>query len=186
MRRALYLIGGPGTGKSTTVRHVLKGVRLDEPGPVDGKFPLLAGQKFRDSSGVYLGKRGGKFPGTDRLSMAVAPQAVDWALSNRVPDVVIGEGARLGVAKFLAALSSSTDLIVGHLIADEHVVAGRFRKRGSEQSDSWVKGRRTAAENTARDLEAAGVKVLTVYTDENSPEAVAAKFRPHLGLEARP
>lgn len=182
MRRAVYLIGGPGTGKSTALRHILKGVRLDEPGPVDPKFPLLTGQSFRDSSGVYLGKRGGKFPGTDRLSMAVSPQAVDWALSNRVPEIVIGEGARLGNAKFLAALSSSTDLIVGHLITDEHVVAGRFRKRGSEQSDSWVKGRRTAAENTARDLEGAGIKVVTIHTDEDRPGAVADRFRPHLGL----
>ncbi|MCQ9384423.1 P-loop-containing protein [Brevibacterium moorei] len=181
-RRAVYLIGGPGTGKSTTVRHVLNGVRLDPPDAAGDAWPLLKVQPFRGRSGAYLGVRGGRFPGTDRLSMAVSPQAVEWALSNRVPEIVVGEGARLGTAKFLAALSSSCDLLVGHLVAAEYVTAERFAVRGSAQSDSWVAGRVTAAANAAQDLEGAGVRVLEVDTSAAGPGEVAAVFRDHLRL----
>lgn len=186
MRRAVYLIGGPGTGKSTALRRVLRGVRLAPAAPVHPDYPLLTGQAFVESSGVYLGKRGGAFPGTDRLSMAVSPQAVEWALSNRLPDLIVGEGARLGSAKFLAALASNTDLVIGHLIADEYVTAQRFAARGSNQKPSWVAGRVTAAANAARDLAGAGFNVLTVNTDQMTPDAVAAPFRSHLGLPERP
>lgn len=185
MSRAVYFIGGPGTGKSTAARALLDGVRLQPAAPVDGTHRLLVGQLFVDGSGVYLGKRGGRFPGTDRLSMAVAPQATRWAANGALPDVIVGEGSRLGTFGFLSTLAVRCDLLVVLLRADADVVAARYAARGSEQDEAWVRGRFKAAENAARRLRDAGTNVAPIDTTTRPPEAVASVARTHLRLDER-
>src|SRR5690606_14243849 len=80
MSRALYIVGAPGTGKSTLMDRVVSGLRLTwEP---DEKVwrelwvnPLTQdGERLGLSFGV---KRPG-FAGTDALSMTVQPRALEW------------------------------------------------------------------------------------------------------------
>jgi len=181
--RAVYVLGGPGSGKSTTVRTILDGVRLLPAEPVDARHRLLVGQRFASGSGLYLGKRGGKFPGTDRLSMAAAPEAIRWAASAPLPDVVVGEGARLGTFDFLHALAARSDLLVVLLRCDPDVLAARYAQRGSAQNDAWVRGRFKAAENAAGRLREAGVGVVSIDTSARPPEAVASAARAHLQID---
>src|SRR5436190_9417962 len=68
-------------------------------------------------TGAYLGHLRPKYPGTDALSLSVAPQAMLWldALPCLGLDWVFGEGARLSHVRFLYGLHLATELTVVHL-----------------------------------------------------------------------
>ena len=87
--RIFYIIGVPGTGKSTIMKELMsrfdgwKQERVVEllDTHVSGNLRVLG--KYEDD--------GETFVGTDRLSMAVPPRAVDW-ISTRPNEYIIGEG----------------------------------------------------------------------------------------------
>jgi energy-coupling factor transporter ATP-binding protein EcfA2 len=137
----LYIVGEPGSGKSTLVDHLTRGVpyrELEKP---------FAYRLY--SCGVFeLGKRRPDYPGTDALSMSVQPRVLGW-LETHAPPRVLAEGARLGNKSFLGAAKEigyrvTVVLLKGKQAADLH-----RRIRGSTQSAEWVDGRRTAAYNVA-------------------------------------
>lgn len=157
MTKLVYLIGEPGAGKTTLLRAALPEVAS---WPVD-RHP------FAHSSGTvqgvqltYLGDPAGIFAGTDRLSMSVAPTAVEW-LRRHDGDVVVGEGDRLATLPFFAAAKECRIV---------HVVSSDARRRRAEravvvskaQNERWIAGRVTKHRNLA-DLTAA--EVLTTDGD---------------------
>lgn len=142
--RTVYLIGAPGSGKSTTVR--LATAHWEHL--YDTKDPF-AHQVYVE--GIILGRGDAMFPGTDTLSMSVNPLAIEFMqrVERRSGALVVGEGDRLANRKFL---SSCPGLTLIHLDVPVAVARERARLRAEEhgtrvQDESWWKGRVTKIDN---------------------------------------
>lgn len=152
MKHALYIIGEPGVGK-TTLMTELKANKLWEP---HGQ-PFLhqhsgLGVAANDPLAVELGGPREGFGGTDVLGMAVQPQAVAFLAGPCAPQLLLGEGDRLGNGKWFASVSEAGyQLYVYHLHGPrlaERRRAERSARLGTEpQHPTWVKGRRTKVES---------------------------------------
>jgi len=174
---ALYVIGAPGAGKSTTVEHALRALEWSVlPGELR-LHGLLRGQALVSpagrTSGVYLGKQRPSFPGTDALSMGVHPDAVTWAAAlPETTELIVGEGARLGTVGFLTELKESAHLVLVHVTAPEE----RRELNRSTQSATWRAGRKTAAERTfAAFHDDPAVLKLALDTGQLTPEAAGRR-----------
>jgi len=92
-----------------------------------------------------LGKyeEGETFSGTDRLSMAVAPKAIEWATT--APDeIVFGEGDRLNNKGFFESVE---DKIIIHLTVSDEERQRRYNERGSNQPDKFIQTCKTKCAN---------------------------------------
>ena len=138
--RAAYIIGEPGSGKSTLVRALTEGIdreRRSKP------FAHTVYRRDGRTVAAQLGAEHPTFPGTDRLSMSVQPAAIEWLMSAPAP-FVLGEGDRLATGGFFGALTEWTDgWTLIHLETPPETAAARRAERGSEQSEAWLKGRQT-------------------------------------------
>lgn len=164
MTRSLYIIGAPGSGKSTAMAHLLEGWAI---GPylkwtsreMFGHY-LEHPEKGR---GAYLGHLRPEYPGTDALSLSAGPRVVEWleALPLLGLDWVFGEGTRLSHMGFLAALAEATDLTLVYLEVDPDVAAQRRVARGGKQlSDKFCKIATSKATNVAAACREAGIRVV--------------------------
>jgi hypothetical protein len=166
---ALYLIGAPGVGKTTALSLIQRQVRFDPPTLLWGS--LLRGEVWRRGglpAGVRLGLTRESFSGTDALSMAVHPQAVEWAQQATLPRALAGEGQRLATFAFLSALADRCDLTVVHLVASSASLDLRCAIRGSTQAEPWRRGAAVRAANLAA-LLVNRCAVVEVDTDRLSP-----------------
>lgn len=180
MKRSVYLVGPPGSGKSTLTDSILEGMGVDL-GPVrDLRVGYIKRRKLsalrsatigqpllRDGEelGVYLGARREQFPGTDAINKNNQRVAVEWAL-NGAAERVLGEGLRLGNKGFIGALALETDLLLIHLDApDEVLLERRAGRDGDKITGTFAKTARTRAENLTVWAESQpGIKVLRVDT----------------------
>lgn len=132
----------PGTGKTTLMREWMSAREWQYDKPVKLLDSYISGdiRLF----GKY--EEGEVFAGTDKLSMAVQPAAIEY-LDDPSP-VNIFEGDRLTSAKFFQAavdLGHKVSIIV--LEVSDQVREQRYADRGSEQSEKFIQGRRTKIEN---------------------------------------
>jgi dephospho-CoA kinase len=139
--RVVYVIGAPGSGKSTAVSLATR----DWEHIVDWKRPFAHSVYVE---GVRLGRTEAQFPGTDTLSMSVNPLACEFVQTDDYP-LCVAEGDRLANAKFLDACPSLTLI---HLDVSVAVARERARKRAEQfgsrvQDESWWKGRVTKVDN---------------------------------------
>lgn len=164
MTQATYIVGGPGSGKSTLMREMLEGWSV-------GPYIRLTKRELfghylehpEGIRGVYLGHLRPEYPGTDALSLSVAPQALLWleALPLLGLDWVAGEGTRLSHIGFLRELHKVTDLTVIHLKVEPEVAAQRRADRGGKLlSDQFCKVATSKADNVAAACREAGIRVL--------------------------
>lgn len=182
--RLVYLIGEPGCGKSTAVREAFPDTAIFH---VERK--PFAHTFYRNAQGlveaIELGERRPPFSGTDCLSMSVQPKVMDWLLAARYEhSLVIGEGDRLGNAKFLLAVNEleNIDLTVVKVETPTAVVKLRRRMRdGGGQNEAWVKGRQSKVEKLNHTLRANGVNVVTLDALPR-PEKVGEALRRACGL----
>lgn len=166
MTCAIYLIGGPGTGKSTVMQALLDGW---EPGEyVRFTVREMFGHWLDHEvlgTGAYLGRLRPEFPGTDALSRSVQPHAVSWLATLPMLGLswVFGEGERLGNVAFLEALALRCRLRVVHLVTTPEVQEKRMLERpGKLLTPAYVKAKTTGAANVAR-------KVPCVTVDASQP-----------------
>lgn len=142
---SVLLIGGrPGTGKSTLVSRFLNNKETETL----QLAPLVKAVHLVEEDIYVLGtyEEGESFPGTDRLSMAVQPKATEWLKSNPDKKVLL-EGDRLFNLKFITSLEDSgIDFQVLVLEVSEQELVERYRRRGSNQSEKFLKGRKTKVE----------------------------------------
>lgn len=142
MKTLVYLVGVPGSGKSTTSERVFDGV----PGRSESR-PFA---HIMRPTCVELGARRDAFSGTDALSMGVQPKVVPFMLDSDAA-VFFGEGDRLANIKFFdAVLAAGIHLIPALIHVPERVAAARRAERDSHQNVSWIKGRITKVQRVWR------------------------------------
>lgn len=175
-RRLIYLIGGPGSGKSTLMRRIID---LEGRGWTRATVPASSGAPAREwyvdslagLRAVELGRNRAQFSGTDALPAAVIDVAEPWIRRQDECDCVLGEGARLANRRFLSAAADSgyevTLVHLDHEEADEWRAA-RSAEIGRVQAATWVKGRVTASRRLAAEPPA-GVRVLSGHPNDLAP-----------------
>lgn len=141
VKRLLYLVGIPGSGKTTLMAAALAGV----PSLGEASKPFAHVVYPR---GCQLGRLRSKFSGTDALSLSVQPRVLEW-LAGPCPYInIVGEGDRLGNHSFFSGVQNlGWELTVVYLDTPESVALERCAARGSNQDKAWWRGRVTKVHN---------------------------------------
>ena len=151
--KIIGLGGEPATGKTT----LFKNLRNKLGKPKHFKFKMVRGELYEVEPrnifmlGVY---DDGTFSGTDRLSMAVQPQVMDFlkAINKDFKNpIVLFEGDRLFNKSFIKAIKERYDTALYLTIANEKEKQRRHVSRGDTQSDKWLKGRKTKIANILKE-----------------------------------
>jgi broad-specificity NMP kinase len=141
VRKLIAVGGSPGTGKTTLFRKFMEGKSWIQVEPAK----LISAMYNAELDLYVLGKyeEGETFAGTDRLSMAVQPPMQEWIASHNCN--ILFEGDRIFNQSFLefAMGLPHTDLQVVILTAPKELLEQRYKDRGSEQSEQFLRGRET-------------------------------------------
>lgn len=144
MNRVIAIGGSPGTGKTTLMRKFMEGTEWAEVEPLK-MLPCLHSKERR----LYIvGKYDPTevFAGTDRLSMAVQPVAKKFF--EETEDDIIFEGDRIFNASFLEHIQGLDKVLtIVYLLAGPKILKQRYKDRGSDQSETFLKGRETKYSN---------------------------------------
>lgn len=151
MMKVIGIGGEPATGKSCLMDRLMNSFG-------EGscyKSGLLVYHHFAEENAFVLGKYGDgeKFEGTDRLSMAVQPQAFGtlaaWSRDKSFRDAtVLFEGDRLFNVSFLHALDPLPLRKFWFVtMARDEELKRRHGHRKDSQSDKWLKGRKKKISN---------------------------------------
>lgn len=145
VRKLIAVGGSPGTGKTTLFRKFMEGKNFQPIEPAK----LVSAMYCAELDLYILGKyeEGEVFAGTDRLSMAVQPAVSEWIASHNCN--VLFEGDRIFNQSFLefAMGLPDTDLQVVFLNAPKDILEQRYKDRGSDQSEQFLRGRETKYNN---------------------------------------
>ena len=163
--RLLYLVGEPGSGKTSLMRKLSDG--YGRAAMSDRSMPRdLLVSPDGTAVAVELGRRRGEFSGTDALSMSIIGAAEKYLAAPEAA-TVLAEGARLGNARFLRSARdlgyAVTLALLDHGDA-ERWRASRAARLGKAQNPSWVAGRRTASLRLA-DSPPQGTRVVRGHPD---------------------
>ena len=178
--RKIIAVGGqPGTGKTTLFRKYMEGKDW-----IVGEPAKLVSASYNAERDLYvLGKyeEGETFAGTDRLSMAVQPPLQEWISSNNCN--ILFEGDRVFNQSFLEFCMSlpNTDLQVVYLKAPKDLLEQRYKERGSDQSEQFLRGRETKYSNLLSNFDL--MPYITEFSNTNLQEQakVLAFLDEHLG-----
>jgi hypothetical protein len=148
----LIAIGGvPATGKTTLMFEVID---LADDWEIVKPQKLLDAMYSKKLNLYVLGKYendGNIFQGTDRLSMAVQPDAEKF-INELTDSNVIFEGDRLFNQKFLEHCVDKTNTKIIVLVADKKIVDQRHVDRNDNQNDKFKNGRETKVSNISGSL----------------------------------
>lgn len=139
----LHMIAGlPVSGKSTLMRKIR--AQLGEHTKKQHNLLRYEDYLHHVVLGIYDGTT---FEGTDKLSMAVMKDTLDFLKTNR--KTVLVEGDRLFSKKFLEGVKSlGYDVKITVLVVDNFSeMLKRYQQRGQMQSESFIKGRHTKIVN---------------------------------------
>lgn len=158
----LYLIGEPGIGKSTLMKEMLGAPHFAHKEPIPHTVHIVNDLYIRQPGALHE-----HFPGTDRLSMSIQANALEWLseLRRTYPESrVAAEGDRLSTFGFLnGARAAGYDVRVIWLKGSAKIAQERRRQRsghtGREQSPAWLSGRITKINNLAEKLFLADIPV---------------------------
>jgi P-loop Nucleotide Kinase3 len=175
----VYLCGPPGAGKSALMAALT--ARCDRQ-PCGDRVPCDILFRGGRPVGCEVGRRRPGFPGTDALSMSIAPAAREWIAAGPYR-LVLGEGARLASLSFLLAARDGGGYRVHlvHLDAPQAILEARRARRGSSQAEAWARGRATAAANLAQAAESAGMGVARLGTAGSTAGELAVRLMADIG-----
>jgi len=175
-RDLVYLIGAPGAGKSTLMAALTRNAEIVATSTAQPKRVVWGMGRWVCCE---LGVRRPDFPGTDALPMNVQPRAEAWMAQARYP-LVLGEGDRLGNAKFLTACREQGWVIhLVYLEAPDSTLRLRRSARGSDQNEAWCAGRATKARNLASWALGQNIHVVRLSA-EHHPGYMAARVAAHI------
>ena len=139
-KKLTYLIGYPGSGKSTAMKSLLYGPFARESKP----FKHI----IYKSGAVQIGDIREEYSGTDALPMNVQPVVIEWLRETEYKNIY-AEGDRLGNDKFFrAVLEAGFELDI--ILIDITELGSRYRvvqRSGREFNDAWFRGRLTKVDN---------------------------------------
>jgi broad-specificity NMP kinase len=177
--RKIIAVGGqPGTGKTTLFRKYMEGKTWQETAPAK-----LVVANYNTERDLYiLGKYddGETFAGTDRLSMAVQPPLQEWIASHNCN--VLFEGDRVFNQSFLEFCMGlpNTDLLVVYLKAPKEILEQRYKDRGSDQSEQFLRGRETKYSNLLSNFDLMSYIIEFANTNLEEQSKVLAFLENHL------
>jgi len=146
--KLVYIIGIPGTGKSTLMKAFME--RAGGEWKQERVIDLLDTHSNGKCRGFRKYEEVGNFRGTALLSMAVSPNAIAW-VNTKPNETICGEGDRLNSKTFFEAVGD--DLTIIHLKVSDNTREKRYKERGSNQSEKFIQTTRTKCQNV---LEAFG------------------------------
>lgn len=170
-RRLVYLVGAPGSGKSTLMARLTAGYSRAVVPPLNYPAPArdwLLHRRTLAVAAIELGRRRAHFSGTDALPSNAITLAERWLAMQQEAPLVFGEGARLGNRRFLASAVTAGYGVTLVLLDHPEVTAWRTARSaelGKVQNPGWVAGRTTASRNLA-DAPPSGVRVLRGHPDD--------------------
>lgn len=169
----IYLIGAPGSGKTTLMNEI-----VGELGGYGEEFRVCRetfANRINGRDGWVLGKHRAKNGGTDACGKA----ASGWFRryiegGGELPGLILGEGERLGFANFLEMLAEYTDLYVVYLDAGDSREARLEARDGADCAMLGPGGKAlaTRAANVRDKLLEKGVEVDTVKTGDDGVDYV--------------
>lgn len=146
MRKIIAMIGVPAVGKSTIMRRFLEASPDWKKQELVKLVPTLY-NATRDLHVFGSYDPAEPFPGTDRYSMAVQPQAIKF-VKETTGDILF-EGDRLNTGTFLEFLAEQpdTDFQILVITANSSIIEERHSARADTQSETFLKGRETKIDN---------------------------------------
>lgn len=178
-KRKLIAVGGqPGTGKTTLFRKFMEKYTWERVEPKK----MLPALYCKELDLYILGKYddGETFAGTDRLSMAVQPIAQEFV--KETTSNILFEGDRIFNQSFLEFSMGleNTELQVVYLKVPDEMLKQRYADRGSDQSETFLKGRATKYSNLLSNFEL--MPYITEFVNTNLEEQgkVLAFLEKHL------
>ena len=145
MKKVIAVGGQPGTGKTTLFRKFMENYTWETVEPKK----LVPALYCKELDLYILGKyeQGETFAGTDRMSMAVQPMAIEFI--KETTSNVLFEGDRIFNQSFLEFCMEepSTELVIVYLSVPDSLLSQRYIDRGSDQSEIFLKGRATKYSN---------------------------------------
>lgn len=177
-RKIIAVGGSPGTGKTTLFRKYMEDKQWIETAPAK----LVAASYNTDRDLYILGKYDPTetFAGTDRLSMAVQPPLQEWIATHNCN--ILFEGDRVFNQSFLEFCMGlpNTELQVVFLSAPKSLLEQRYKDRGSDQSEQFLRGRETKYSNLQSNFEL--MPYITEFANTNLEEQgkVLAYLEKHL------
>jgi broad-specificity NMP kinase len=178
MRKLIAVGGSPGTGKTTLFRKFMEGHTWEKVEPKK----MLPALYCKELDLYVLGKYedGETFAGTDRLSMAVQPVATEFV--KETTSNVLFEGDRIFNQSFLEMCMDlkDVDLQVVFLKVPKDMLEQRYKDRGSDQSETFLKGRETKYSNLLSNFDL--MSYITEFANTNLEEQakVLAFLEKHL------
>ena len=164
MSALIYLIGYPGSGKTTAMAQAMGVIDRVELQP-------FAHTVYADGL-IQLGRARDVYGGTDTLSLSVQPRVIDW-IGESVADVIVGEGDRLANSKFFTAVEAlGRDVRIVYLKCPEVIARRRAWERGSRFNESWLKGRITKVDRLVEEW-----KHRMVALDSTEPEIAIRQLK---------
>lgn len=143
--KVIAIFGEPGSGKSTLMKRLMQELDVSREIYTDVKLvPYHKNDKIH-----ILGKyeEGETFGGTDKMSMAVQPEAVKFLAQLPSDSVVLFEGDRLCTASFLEDCADKYDTTIIYLRTNKETRQVRYAERGSNQDETWLRGRESKINN---------------------------------------
>lgn len=141
----IIAIGGePGSGKTTLMNRIVDYYKFEL------KYDAFKLVPYMQKDNIYLlGKyeEGEVFSGTDRMSMAVQPEAIKFLASLPKDSIILFEGDRLFTASFLEHCVENYETQIIYLSTDKSVRQERYKERGSNQDETWLRGRESKVSN---------------------------------------
>lgn len=166
IRKIIAVGGQPGTGKTTLFRKYMEDKQWISTEPAK-----LVTASYNTERDLYiLGKyeEGEVFAGTDRLSMAVQPPLQEWIKSHNCN--ILFEGDRVFNQSFLEFCMGlpDTDLQIVYLKTPKEILEQRYKDRGSDQSEQFLRGRETKYSNLLSNFEL--MSYITEFANTNLEE----------------
>jgi len=178
MKKLIAVGGRPGTGKTTLFRKFMEDKTWERVEPSKTLSALYSKELDLYVLGKY--EDGEVFAGTDRLSMAVQPVAQSFV--SETTSNILFEGDRIFNQSFLefAMNTPNIDLQILYLKVPEETLKTRYVERGSDQSETFLKGRATKYNNLLSNFELAPYITEFVNTNLEEQTKILAFMDSHL------
>lgn len=149
--KTIYIIGAPGSGKTTLVEALKHNWTLEARNTQPFKHEVY--QTTDGKTVTSLGWDNPPFSGTDTLPYTAINQVEAW-LPTAYTDYILGEGDRLAVDRFMEAAKQNGELHLFYLNTNPAIASDRRAARAlqygtKQQNPSWVAGRATKHYNLA-------------------------------------